>query len=60
MSETVLCFVISLAILAGLALWIPTLEICNAHCRKFLTGRAERRAKQVDDADEEPSLREVA
>lgn len=47
-SEEILAPVLTIVILLALALWVPTLGICNARCQSILRWRANRTTKPED------------
>ena len=44
MTDEILAFLIAIAILLALFVWIPTLEICSEGCQKLLRGGRQRKA----------------
>ena len=46
MSEDILAFLIAVAILAGLAIFVPFSNFCNDRCQEFLRTRRERLQSQ--------------
>ncbi len=44
MTDEILAFLIAIAILFALFVWVPTLGICNERCQKLLRGWRQRKA----------------
>ena len=55
MSEDLLAFLIAVAILAGLALWVPFSGFCNDRCQQWLLARRARRSVSVRTEQREES-----
>ncbi len=47
MSDEVLAPILTVLILAGLFLWVPTLRICNARCQQILSLRSTEPAAKT-------------
>jgi len=52
MSDELLASALTVIFLAGLVLWVPTLDICNARCQKLLRNRAARKANAAGQPTE--------